>query len=153
MASPKLEVFFLFDSVGAPKTGQTGMSFSTYKTDLGVSVTPPAITELGGGAYAFLPAFADLDRGIFYVLDTNGATPLYYTRYMRPEDWAADQVPDVLADTERLLDINEGRWKVDASANQLILYKVDGVTELRRFNLFNSIGLPDVESVFDKVPV
>lgn len=147
MASPKLEVFFLFDGTGAPKTGHTGMSFSAYKDDLGVDVTPqPTISELGGGAYGFLPAFADPARGIFYVLDTNGMSPLYYTRYMRPEDWSADSI-------DRILDLTEGRWKIDKILKQMICYKTDGVTEVRRFNLYNDLGNPDVDSVFDKVPV
>jgi hypothetical protein len=56
-------------------------------------------------------------------------------------------------DCARILDINEGRWKIDAEAKQLILYKVDGSTEIRRFNLFNDLGLPDVETVYDKIPI
>lgn len=53
----------------------------------------------------------------------------------------------------RVLDLTEGRWKVDKVAKQLILYKPDGVTLLRRFNLYNDVGSPDVDIVFDKVPV
>ena len=54
---------------------------------------------------------------------------------------------------QRILDINEGRWKLDKVAKQLIIYKIDGVTEIRRFDLYNDLGIPDVEVVFDKVPV
>lgn len=96
MASPKLEVFFIYDSTtGAPKTGVTP-TFSTYKNDLGANVTPqPTISEIGGGAYAFTPVFTDPARGIVYQVAT-GNSPPYWARYMRPEDWAADDVSTVL---------------------------------------------------------
>jgi len=53
----------------------------------------------------------------------------------------------------RVLDLNEGRWKVDKIAKQLKLYKPDGVTLLRAFNLYDDLGSPNVDVVFDKVPV
>jgi hypothetical protein len=88
MASPKLEVFFLYNATtGAPLTGQTGLTFTSYKNDLGTNLAQPTISELGGGAYGFTPVFADLARGITYLVNTNGAVPAYFSRFMRPEDW------------------------------------------------------------------
>jgi len=102
MASPKLEVFFLYDrATGAPLAGQTigqsGVKFLSYKDDLGANVSQPTITELGSGAYGFLPVFNDPARAIIYTLDTNGVLPAYFTRFMRPEDWnSSSSVPRFL---------------------------------------------------------
>jgi hypothetical protein len=94
VSSPKIEVFFLYNAVtGVPLVGQVGLTFVSYKDDLGTNLTPPVIAEvggpgLGGGAYWFAPIFTDLARGIVYVVDTpNGSVPTYFSRFMRPEDW------------------------------------------------------------------
>jgi hypothetical protein len=47
--------------------------------------------------------------------------------------------------------IETGRWKIEN--NQLILYKGDNVTEVARFNLFDSTGQPTEDQVFDRVKV
>ncbi len=101
MASPRKEIFFVYNiSTGVPLSGAAaGMSFSSYVKDDGSAVTQPAITEIAAGIYGFTPVFADATHGIAYVLST-GATgnPSYVARYMRPEDWNADDVPTVLTD-------------------------------------------------------
>jgi hypothetical protein len=90
MASPKVEVFFAYDSVtGLPKPGLVP-TFSSYTTEAGVAIVPqPSITDVGGGAYEFTPVFADPAHGIIYQVAT-GASPGYWGRYMRPEDWNDD---------------------------------------------------------------
>lgn len=53
-----------------------------------------------------------------------------------------------------LSDIHEieiGRWQIDA--DQLILYKSDNVTEIARFNLFDSVGSPTMTDVVDRQKV
>jgi hypothetical protein len=106
MASPKSEVFFLYDaSTGAPAIGVTGMSFDTYKNDLGADISNPTISEIGGGAYKFTPVFASPDRGLAYVLNTNSVlvSPTRVARYMRPEDWNLDQITDISSSLVRAL--------------------------------------------------
>jgi len=44
-----------------------------------------------------------------------------------------------------------GRWKIEN--NQLTYYEDDGTTVLRRFNLFNSRGLPTNQNPYERVPV
>jgi len=44
-----------------------------------------------------------------------------------------------------------GRWKIEN--NQLTYYDDDGVTVLKRFNLFNSRGLPTNQNPYERVPV
>lgn len=96
MASPKVEVFFAYDSVtGLPKPGLVP-TFSSYVDETGVAILPqPTITDVGGGAYVFTPVFANPAKGIIYQVAT-GASPGYWGRYMRPEDWNDDNA-DVLS--------------------------------------------------------
>lgn len=93
MASPKIEVFFVFDATtGLPLAGLTP-TFLSYTDDLGAGLTPPAISEIGGGAYKFTPAF-NASRGIVYVIATGG-NPTYACKFMRPEDYTDDIVVDL----------------------------------------------------------
>jgi hypothetical protein len=154
VASPKPEVFFLYDAAtGAPKPGHTGIAFAFYKDDLGVNVTPqPAISEIGGGAYKFTPVFADPARGIAYDINTNGSSPLHVARYMRPEDYAAE---DALTVAQRLRLLQEGRWKIETTGpnmNTLALYGADGLTVIQRWELFDAAGDPATTELYERVP-
>ncbi len=135
---------------GFPKLGVVGLSFTTYKKDTGADVTPPSITEIGGGAYGFTPVFADTSHGIAYVLDC-GATvqPSFVARFMRPEDWITDEI-------QTLIDVEIGVWQMYDSgphANQLILYEQDGTTIVQKFDLTDSSGNPTTSSIFKRTPV
>lgn len=151
MASPKIEVFFLYsESTGDPLTGQVP-TFFTYKDDLGANIAQPTISEIGGGAYKFTPVFADPDRGIVYVIESGaGAFPLFVSRFMRPEDWNTDDISVVTK-------ITEGRWKIHTSgpdANRLVIYDDDGITPIKKFNLFAADGVtPTTTNPFERVPV
>src|SRR4051812_11254804 len=87
MASPHIEVVFIYDNSGAPVAGLVP-SFATYKDDLGANLAQPAITEIGGGAYKFTPVFV-ANRAVIYVMAT-GAQPAYIAKFMRPEDFNID---------------------------------------------------------------
>lgn len=151
MASPKLEVFFLYDNNGDPKTGVVGITFSAYKNELGTNLTQPAITEIGGGAYSFLPIFT-ADHGIVYVINTNGSNPKYVQKFIRPEDYAAENIGQSFVDAT---DVALGKWEivsVGPDANRLILYRQDN-TILKKFDLFDQDGLPTSFNPFKRVPV
>ena len=47
-------------------------------------------------------------------------------------------------------DIEGGRWKIDTGTSQMIFYKADNVTEVARFNLFDSAGQPASDNVFER---
>jgi hypothetical protein len=152
MASPKLEVFFLFNqTTGAPKTGQAGIAFSCYKNSNGVDLTPPAITEIGGGAYGFIPTLPeDKSLGVVYVVSTgSGVMPMYFTRYIRPEDYTTDDIPLIKA-------VSVGKWQVFTEgddANRLVLYDLDGTTVIARFDLKDDTGEPSATKPFSRTPV
>lgn len=160
MASPKLEVFFVKSTVNnLPLTGAAGaMAFETYKTDLGVNVTPlPTIIEIGGGLYGFLPVFSDADRGIAYVITTgaNGNPDRIY-RYMRPEDWNADGIPALQVDLTFLKKLGVGKAEIFTTGpneDHMIIYDTDGTTVLQKWSLFDASGNPSPFNPFKKVPV
>ena len=157
MASPKIEVLFFFNaSTGTPLTGLTP-TFSSYKDDLGVDVTQPSITEIGGGAYKFTPTFADPDRGIIYVIDGGAsAAPRYYSRFMRPEDWAEDDIAAIQATVERLKLLKEGRWKIfttGGDAGRLVLYAADNTTVIQKWDLKDATGAANINNVYERLPV
>lgn len=53
--------------------------------------------------------------------------------------------------TQDLYDIQYGRWKI--IGNQMIFYKADNVTEVARFDLFDDLGTPTMDAVFERVKV
>ncbi len=184
MATPNPEVLFVFDGVtGAPYTGGAGgLSFLTYVNDGGTPVSPPAITKIADGIFKFTPVFSS--RGIFYMVDTGGQNPPYLGRYARPEEAYTDQIVDIKTATdlisavktstdtipalttslaavaviaEAIKDFHYGKWEIKTSGpdvNRLVIYAVDGITPLIKFNLFDRVGSPTSSSApYKKVPV
>lgn len=149
MASPKIEVFFLYDGTGAPLTGVVP-TFDTYRRDDGTDLigTAPAITEIGGGAYKFTPVFPT-DHGIAYVVNGGAsANPRRSARYMRPEDYATDLVQD-------LYDAEFGKWQIFTSGadnHRLVMYRPD-TSILKKFDLFDSAGAPTSINPFRRDPL
>lgn len=153
MASPKIEVVAVYNpTTGAPLPGVAGsLTFSVYKDDTGANVMPvPTITEIGGGLYKFTPTLpANPARALVYVLNTGGNLPANYFRLVRPEDWNDDFIND-------LMDVALGKWQIFNSgpdANRLVLYKQDGVTVLKKFDLRDLSGNPSITNVFQRLPV
>lgn len=149
MASPKIIIFFLFDeTTGAPLVGATP-TFDTYKDSDGLDISPPAVTNLGGGAYKFTPVFPT-DKGLCFVVNGGaGSAPRRQSGFLRPEDYALDGVVD-------LVDEAFGKWEIKTSgadANNLILYRQDGVTILKKFALYNDVGTPTYQNPFKRIPV
>lgn len=138
-------------STGAPLTGAAGAcSFATYKDDQGTNLTPPSISEVGGGIYKFVPTLpADPARGLVYVISTGGNVPGYVWRYVRPEDWNTDRVTDIVAAVL-------GRAKIFSTgpdANRLVIYAEDGVTVIAKFDLKDLAGAPNITSPTERVRV
>lgn len=180
MSSPKLETIALYDpTTGIPLTGQAGsMSFDVYTDDTGSSLSAPTITEIGStGVYKFLPTFVNPAHGIVYILNCGAAaTPRRTFRYMRPEDYNADNadvasstlatastlstisttINNIAALAQALSDIELGQQEVFSSgsdANRLVLYKPDGVTVIAKFDLQDQNGVPTVMDPFRRIPV
>lgn len=102
------------------------------------------MTELGSGHYR---AEFDVDKvGIWYLI-------VYHATYF---PWGkAGNVQCFAHDfdslgimVEFIRDIEGGRWKIDG--NQMIFYKEDNVTEIARFNLYDTQGQPTETDVFER---
>ena len=52
-----------------------------------------------------------------------------------------------------LTDVFLGRWKLDTSLNQLILYGEDNTTEVARFNTFDNAGNPSTATIYERTKV
>lgn len=148
MASPKSNVFFLYDSTtGVPAAGVTPVFYSYQDTD-GNPVADPTITDLGGGAYIFTPTFPT-DKGIVFTVQATGFVPEYQSGFLRPEDYNVDLLTD-------LHEEHFGKWQIFTSgpdANRLVIYREDGITVLKKFDLFDGIGLPSTSNVYKREPV
>jgi hypothetical protein len=87
---------------------------------------------------------------------------------MRPEDFNLDNadVPtsSVVAGgsttlepkIDELLQIQKGKWQIFTSgpdANRLVIFQADGVTVLKKFELFDANGVPTSINPFRRVPV
>ncbi len=149
MASPKMQLFFLTSaSTGAPLPGVVPV-FTSYTDETGASITPPAITEVGGGVYKFTPVFPT-DKIVVFVIDGTSATAgRYQYGYLRPEDFYEDYILD-------LYQHSFGKWIIQTTgpdANRLVLYKEDGTTVLKKFDLFDSSGAPTAVNPFSRDPV
>lgn len=143
MSSPKAEFFAVYNlTTGALLSGQAGsMSFDVYVDTTGASVTTPTITEIGStGIYTFTPNMpASPTRGLVYVLNTGtNANPAKIFRYVRPEDYTTDNIPDILqATTGAYAIFNSG-----PDADRLVIYDSDGTTPKFKFDLKDALGIP-----------
>jgi len=51
---------------------------------------------------------------------------------------------------EFIYDVQGGRWNLDTTTNQMVLYKDNNTTEVARFNLIGADGSGTVTSVFER---
>jgi len=63
------------------------------------------------------------------------------------------QLSDIYTKTQFIHSMEGGRWKIDTTTNQMIFYDEDNVTEIARFNLFDSNGVPASDDVFERVRI
>jgi hypothetical protein len=143
MSSPKIFAFVIYDATtGLPKTGAAGsMTFEAYKTEAGVNVTPPTIVEIGGGGYYFMPVF-NVDHGIFFVLNTANL-PLRISGYLRPEDYATDDLPAAITNVQAIKDYQQGTWVIQTTGpdiNRMVFYAPDGITAIAKYDLQQTDG-------------
>lgn len=64
----------------------------------------------------------------------------------------SEQLDTIDVNIDILIKIETGRWKIDTSTHEFIIYDSDGVTELYRFSLKDASGNPSSESVYERVP-
>lgn len=117
------------------------MTFVSYMTEAGGTITAPTIVEIGGGGYYFTPTFST-NHGIFFAIAT-GFAPTYVSGYLRPEDFAGDQIPTIALAVTSIQNFQQGNWKIfttGADANKMVVYMPDGETVLMKFALTKTDG-------------
>lgn len=60
------------------------------------------------------------------------------------------QLQSIYDDMTFVKAIEGGRWRINIATNQMIFYDVDNITEIARFNLFDSAGAPASEDVYER---
>jgi hypothetical protein len=63
----------------------------------------------------------------------------------------SDAVTAISQQINEIKDIQYGRWKIEN--NQMIFYKEDNITEVARFDLYDSSGVPTMDAVFERIKV
>lgn len=144
----------------ANATGSLGVGYTIY--DVSGSIisarTTTGVYQLipDSGIYAAYISFPDSFQG--QILWDTGST--FPTASYAIEQYNVEENNPKIDDINRsivkmsgtigqLYDIQYGRWKI--ISNQMIFYKDDNVTEVSRYNLFDDVGSPSMDAVFDRM--
>jgi len=141
-------------------TGSTGVGYTVLDT-AGAIVSPRTTTgvyQTAPGIYAAYITFPTQFRGQV-LWDTGSAfvtssyaTEQYNVEENNPKIDAIDTKVTMMSGTiGQLYDIQYGRWKI--VSNQMIFYKEDNATVIATFNLFDDLGAPSMDAVFDRQKV
>ena len=141
-------------------TGSTGVGYQLLDETGAVEVsrTTTGVYQTAPGIYAAYISFPDNFRGqVLWDTGTAFLTASYATEQYNVEEndpRVADtntKVTTMQTDMQRLIDIEYGRWKI--IGNQMIFYKEDNSTVIATYNLFDDLGVPSMDAVFDRVKV
>lgn len=149
-------------------TGSTGVGYTVLDT-VGSVVTPRTTAGVyqltsGSGLYAAYISFPDSFRGqvmwdcppttgsLGQILSQSFATEQYNYEENNPlVDDIDAKVTQMSGTIGQLYDIQFGRWKI--VGNQMLFYKDDNATLVATFNLFDDVGAPSMDAVFERVKV
>lgn len=133
--------FSVEDASGNPVIGLVNGDFTKYLynptgTEISGSI-PVTVTGLGNGLYRL--SFTPDTLGSWAVQIVNAL----YCHWGKHGNYFC--VSNSLDD---LVSIESGKWKI--VNNQMIFYKEDNITEIMRFNLYDSGGLPTQTNVMER---
>lgn len=108
-------------------------------------------TAAPGLYHILLPATATAQVGpvqvsILPAVGTTTVLPVIFSTF----------VENITATLATMLQHTEGRWKIHTSgpdANRLVIYDIDGVTALKKFNLLDASGTGTTVNPYERVPV
>lgn len=151
-----------FGKMFSNATGSSGVGYSII--DISGSVVSTRTTsgvyqlENGSGLYAAYIDIPDSFRGqIMWDTGTIFSSKQYAVEQINVEENnpKIDDIHRMLSTVSSMItkiyDIECGRWKI--VSNQMIFYKEDNLTEVARFNLFDSTGAPSMDAVFERQKV
>jgi len=156
-----MNIIAFFTESGIPRTALSPTIRIRTVADNALVVTDAAMSEVGDGFYKY--DFAQYTGSVDYAIRCDGTNALTgserYTfagneNYV-DDVWNASTSAYSSGSAGYALDftynINSGRWKI--INNQMIFYKEDNITEVVRFNLFDSSGNPTMDSPFERQKV
>jgi hypothetical protein len=85
-------------------------------------------------------------RGIGKLTDLSQGANVLSEDFISPENIATHVWSDERGDL--VFNVEAGRWKLES--NQMIFYEDDNLTEIARFDLFDSGGSPTMENVYER---
>lgn len=130
---------FYVESENEAKTGlvPTFENFINIETNVELDTTNISITEVGAGFYKFTYTWAQQTDPKAYLIKINTSLTIKSEKYVTMR---IEKVDYASAAIQRIVDIEQGTWKVEA--NQLvILHASDETIELGRWNLFGADGV------------
>lgn len=136
------------DFTGVVRTDITSVSVRVFKRVSGSevdSLSSTAMTNAGSGKWYY--SWSSTIVVGEYIVEhtvTDNASVVY-------KIYENLTVGYLQSDVQFLLDVEGGKWQI--VANQMIFYKQDGITEVMRFNLFDSSGNPTMDAVAKRVRV
>ena len=134
----------IVDLFGQEKTNIISVSGRVYHRVAGVITEDLAPTAMSGSGslwyYSYVSTLTEGKYIIEYTITDNEAEV-----YIQTEDL---NIGYLESDLEFIKDIEGGKWEI--LANQMVFFKSDGVTEIARFNLFDSAGSPSMTEVFKR---
>ena len=146
-----------FGSSRLNATGSSGVGY-TILDDMGIIVTPrttASIYQSAPGIYSANVSFPDdfhgqiiWDTGSAFS-DVSYATEQYNVEENNPkvnEVWS--MVSSTTGSIQLIRDMTEGRWKI--SANKMQFFKADNITLIAEFDLFDDVGVPSMDAVFER---
>jgi hypothetical protein len=161
MAYSKLQVVN-FGKSKAYATGSSGVGF-IVKDENGIAVIPRttgSVYEItnGSGNYAAYVSYPNAFHGsIIWDTGTYFSSTFYAAEEFNIEannpnvdnTWAAMQT--ITGSIQLLRDMTEGRWIIES--NKMRFYKADNTTLIAEFDLFDDLGAPSMDAVFERVRV
>ena len=159
MSFSKLQVVNMGKSK-AYATGSLGVGYE-IKAHTGLTITSrttAGVYEIltGSGNYAALVTFPDNFHGsIIWDTGTAFSSTYYAAEEFNIESnnpnvdniWSSMQT--ITGSIQLLRDMTEGRWKI--SANKMSFYASDNTTLVAEFDLFDDLGTPSMDAVFERV--
>lgn len=151
-----------FGKSKANATGSIGVGYTLY--DVSGSIVSPRTTSgvyqlaSGSGNYAANVTYPDNFHGSI-LWDTGAAFPgvSYASEQFNVEannpniDVVLGTVQSITGSIQYIQDITAGRWQI--VNNTMKFYKEDNVTLVAEFDLYDDLGNPTMDSVFERVKI
>jgi hypothetical protein len=99
--------------------------------------------------------YLDVSDAVWNSLEIDYSTPGTFGHSIQNSSTSINAISSsintILNRVDEIRDIQYGRWKIEN--NQMIFYKDDNVTEVARFDLYDNVGIPTMDAVFERIKI